>query len=83
VKKPFSKEVRDRTISIMSIDNLGALLSTGPAARFLEVSPETLRKYWRTRQVQAIQTTTGALLFRKADLQAFAETRKRTRSTAA
>jgi excisionase family DNA binding protein len=63
--------------------NPDAPYTSGAAARFLEVSTDTIRKWVALGKLTATRTSTGTLLFRLADLQALAESRRRKRSHAA
>lgn len=66
----------------MAAEDPQTLLTTGPAARRLELCADTIRAAVKTGKLPATRTATGMLLFRLADLDAFAESRRRRRCEA-
>lgn len=56
---------------------------SGVAARIVGVNVATLKGYVRSGKLNATRTETGTLLFRREDLEAFVQSRKRKSTEAA
>lgn len=66
-------------VETMSRTNSEFML-TADVAREKAVTPATVRQWERSGKLPAIKTVTGVRLFNRSDVEAFAGTRKRTRS---